>query len=377
MIKKKLALIIISLDECFSINGFSGGGHKVTKNLILGLIDSGKFDIDIYCKKSSVKDLDDINSIIVLNNKKTFFKDLKSKLSEKNYDYVLSSDILLPFANNSVHSNTSKYKTKNGKNKLMQFILKFYNAKKIKAQEKCLTNNQNAVFTVSENLKNDIIENFNYDEKKVFVTYPGVDICSDFVQPVLKETFVIGGLAGGGLNKGGYLLLLALKQLPKTYNFRARIIFPKIHKAFFFKLCTKLLGLQNKVEVLPKQADMDAYFKSVDCYVLPSLNEAFGLVVPEAAANSKPSIVSSTAGASELIKEGENGFVFDRSKTPIKNLVQKLIEVMDIYFNDHSRFIEISKNAYEIPKKLDWKNFTDTIANNMIEVNKVDKREIV
>lgn len=375
--KKRLALIIISLDECFSKDGFSGGGHKVTKNLILGFIDSGKFDIDIYCKKSSIESLDGITSITVLDNKKIFFEDLKNKLSEKNYDYVLSSDILVPFANNSVHSNTSKYKSKNGKNKLMQFILKFYNSKKIKAQEKCLLNNPNAVFTVSENLKKDIIENFNYDEKRVFVTYPGIGVNCEFISPVLKETFIIGGLAGGGLNKGGYLLLLALKQLPKTYNFKARIIFPKIHKAFFFKLCTKLLGLQGRVEVLPKQADMDTYFKSVDCYVLPSLNEAFGLVVPEAAANSKPSIVSSTAGASELIKEGENGFVFDRSKTPVKNLVQKLIEVMNIYFNNHLRFIEISKNAYEIPKKLDWINFTDTIANNMIEVNKVDKRKIV
>lgn len=364
--KKRLALIVISIDECFSQNGFSGGGHKVTKNLILGLIDSGEFDIDIYCKRSAVDNLEGINSIIVLNNKKTFIKDLKNKLSEKNYDYILSSDILLPFANNSVHSNTSKYKSKNGKNKLMQFILKFYNSKKIKAQEKCLLNNSNAVFTVSENLKKDVVENFNYDEERVFVTYPGIDVNCEFIPPVSKETFTIGGLAGGGLNKGGYLLLLALKQLPETYNFRARIIFPKIHKAFFFKLCTKLVGLQNKVEVLPKQADMDAYFKSVDCYVLPSLNEAFGLVVPEAAANSKPSIVSSTAGASELIKEGENGFIFDRSKTPIKNLVQKLIEVMDIYFNDHSRFIEISKNAYEITKKLHWKDFTDIIINNII-----------
>lgn len=401
--KKRLALIVISLAECFTDKGFSGGGHKVTKHLILGLVESGKFEIDIYykgkgkrekgkdaktqrckdaechCEESCLQDdeaiqkenvIEGINSITLLP-KKTFVRDLKAKIDTGNYDYVFSSDILLPFANNLVHSNSSKFKSKNGKNKLMQQVLKFYNANKIKAQTQCLKDNKNALFTVSKRLKNDYVSNFNLDESKVFVAYPGMEDFSEFVAPEFKDIFTIGSIAGGGLNKGGYLLLFALKRLPKTCNLKARIIFPKFHKAFFFKFCVKLLGLESRVELLGKQTSMDDYYKSIDCYVLPSLNEAFGLVVPEAAMNFKPSIVSSTTGVAELIQDGENGFIFDRAKNPVKNLSAKLAQVADIYFNNQAGFIEIARCAHEIPTKLEWKKFSDTIIENMTEVNKV------
>lgn len=350
----------------------------MTKHLILGLIESGKFEIDIFYKGKGKREkgkgepnvIEGINSITVLPNK-TFAQDVKEKIEQGNYDYVFSSDILLPFANNIVHSHSSKFKSKNGKNKLMQAVLKFYNAKKIKAQEDSLKDNNNALFTVSGRLKKDYVGNFNLDESKVFVAYPGMEDSSEFVAPEFKDTFTIGSIAGGGLNKGGYLLLLALKMLPKACNLKARIIFPKFHKSFFFKLCIKLLRLENKIELLGKQKNMDEYYKSIDCYVLPSLNEGFGLVVPEAAMNFKPSIVSSTTGVAELIKDGENGFIFDRTKNPVKNLVTKLTEVADMYFNEKEKYCEISKCAHEIPTKLEWKKFSDTIIENMTEVKKV------
>lgn len=369
MTEKRLALIIISVDECFPQQGFSGGGHKVTKNLILGLIESKLFKIDIFCKKwsnNSKPPVEGINSVTVLNGR-TFVKELKEKLKEGHYDYVLSSDILLPFANNLVHSNSSKFKSKNGKNNFLQQILKIYNHKKIKAQENSIKGNNRAVFTVSESLRKDYIENFNLDENKVFTSYPAVDSYNEFISPVIKKVFTIGSIAGGGLNKGGYLLLFALKSLPKTCKLKARIIFPKFHKSFFFRTAVNLLGLKKCIELLPKQKDMQEYYKAIDCYVLPSLNEAFGLVVTEAASNSKPSLVSSTTGVRELIEDGKNGFVFCREKNPVKNLAQKLIEITDIYFNDSEKFIQICQKATEISQKLDWKNFTDTIINNMVK----------
>lgn len=369
--KKKLALSIISLDECFPKNGFSGGGHKVTKKLIEGLIESDLFDIDVFCKKSSsIGQMQGINSITSLN-KKTFKQDLQNKLSAQDYDYVLSSDVLLPFANNLIHSNSSRFKSKNCKNFLHQQILKIFNARKIKAQESNLSYDK-ATFTVSESLKNDYVQNYKLDKNKVFVCHPGVDKDLEFIPPAQNSQFVIGSIVGGGLNKGGYLLLSALKKIPQSANIKARVIFPKIQKSGIFKTVVKLLKLQDKIEILPKQADMDAYYKSVDCYVLPSCNEAFGLVVTEAAANSKPSIVSSTTGVRELIHDGVDGFVFNREKHASNNLAQKLQEVADIYFNDHEKFVNVAQNAHKIPTRLDWKKFTDTIIENMVGEKKID-----
>ena len=56
---------------------------------------------------------------------------------------------------------------------------------------------------------------------------------------------------------------------------------------------------------------VEAYV-SADALVLPSLNEPWGLVVNEAAACGRPSVVSTRAGAArDLIREGENGLTFD------------------------------------------------------------------
>ena len=392
--KKKLALIVISLDECFTKTGFSGGGHKVTKNLILGLIASNLFEIDIFCKKSDISSLDGINSIKVLN-KKTFLKELEHELEQKDYDFILSSDVLLPFGNLIIHSNSAKYKTKNGKKKFIEQFLKIYNRKKIKKEEKTFKLNDKNIFTVSESLKKDYVQSYNIDENKVFAMHPGLDDTEEFSPPEKKENFTIGSFAGGGLNKGGYLLLFALNKLKKTpltltltshqnitgvlarqshkgrgesqNNIKARIIFPKIHKAGVYKFLINILKLNDIVELLPKQKDMKAFYQSIDCYVLPSLNEAFGLVVVEAAAYSRPSLVSSTTGVCELIKDGENGFVFDRAKNPLKNLTESLKRAYELYFSDYSKYIEISKNAYEMSKTLEWQKFVDTIVTNLKE----------
>lgn len=369
--KKKLALIVISLDECFTQKGFSGGGHKVTKYLIEGLIDSNLFEIDIFCEKSSISILEGINSINVLN-KKTCVEDLKLKISSAGYDYVLSSDILLPFANLIIHSNSAEFKTKNGKNLLIEKISKIYNAKKIKKQQQIFDMNDRHFFTVSESLKNDYVESYGIAENKVFVSYPAIDESNEISELVKNPCFTIGSMAGGGLNKGGYLLLFALKKfinenkIPSD-KFKARIIFPKIHKSGFYTFLLKTLGLADYVELLPKQSDMGLFYQSIDCYVLPSLNEAFGLVVPEAASNGRASIVSSTTGVCELVKDGESGFVFNRSKSPVKNLSSSLLCVYDLYFNDFEKFKSVSVGAYEIVRKLDWKKFTDTIISNMKE----------
>lgn len=366
--KKKLALVIISIDECFPSEGFSGGGHKVTKNLILGLVNSGLFEIDIFSKKGSDNiPLEGIRLIKVLKNKTNFLNDLRTELEKKDYDYILASDVLIPFGNNVLHSNSSKYKSKNGKNKILQQVLKIYNSKKIKAQQECFTKDTKAIFTVSESLKNDFVKNYKLNPNNVFVSYPGIDSFEEFKEEPQKEFFTIGSMAGGGLNKGGYLLLLALSKLPKGFRIKARIIFPKIKKAFFFKLAVKLLGLETKVEILPKQSNMSEFYKTIDCYVLPSLNEAFGLVVTEAAAIGKPSLVTSTAGASELIEDNINGFIFDRINHPLRNLTRKLIEISDLYLKNNKKYTEICKNAQEIAKKLDWKNFSDIIIKHMIK----------
>lgn len=60
--------------------------------------------------------------------------------------------------------------------------------------------------------------------------------------------------------------------------------------------------------------ELYAWYNIADILVLPSRIEAFGAVVSEALAAGCPAIVSEAAGATCMIKEGENGSVFSDGK---------------------------------------------------------------
>lgn len=73
------------------------------------------------------------------------------------------------------------------------------------------------------------------------------------------------------------------------------------------------------------QLEMPAVYEMADVFVLPSKGpgETWGLSVNEAMANGKVIIVSNKCGcASDLIKEGVNGFIFD--STDYKDLMAKM-----------------------------------------------------
>jgi len=58
-----------------------------------------------------------------------------------------------------------------------------------------------------------------------------------------------------------------------------------------------------------------SYYAFADCSILPSHREPWGLVVNEAMAAGLPVIVSNRCGcAADLVRDGENGFVFDPRK---------------------------------------------------------------
>ncbi len=72
---------------------------------------------------------------------------------------------------------------------------------------------------------------------------------------------------------------------------------------------------------------LSAYFRMADVFVLPTLEDTWGMVVLEAMILGKPVLCSKWAGAVELVLDGENGYSFDPQEP------QKLAELMH-------RFIE-------------------------------------
>ena len=71
-------------------------------------------------------------------------------------------------------------------------------------------------------------------------------------------------------------------------------------------------GLEKQVMWLGKipYRCLGAYFQLADVFILPTYDDIWGMVVPEAMAFGKAVICSTGAGAAEMVAEGVNGFVY-------------------------------------------------------------------
>jgi glycosyltransferase involved in cell wall biosynthesis len=71
-----------------------------------------------------------------------------------------------------------------------------------------------------------------------------------------------------------------------------------------------LEGLVQIIGEVPYQ-QLGAFYSRSDVLILPSLDDVYGMVVPEAMAFGKPVLCSKYANAKELVVDGVNGYAFD------------------------------------------------------------------
>jgi glycosyltransferase involved in cell wall biosynthesis len=69
------------------------------------------------------------------------------------------------------------------------------------------------------------------------------------------------------------------------------------------------------------------YFHQADAFILPTLEDTWGVVILEAMAFGKAILCSERAGASELVVEGQNGFCFDPcNQQQVANVMKQFID---------------------------------------------------
>ncbi|HXX52975.1 MAG TPA: glycosyltransferase family 4 protein [Thermodesulfovibrionales bacterium] len=77
------------------------------------------------------------------------------------------------------------------------------------------------------------------------------------------------------------------------------------------------MGLSEKVLMLGLREDVPSVLKSVDIFVLPTLQEAHGGVFVEAMAMGKPVIGTDVGGVGEVIRDGINGYLVRPNDAPL------------------------------------------------------------
>jgi glycosyltransferase involved in cell wall biosynthesis len=355
---KKIAFIL----KFFQTESFHGGGEKLFYNLIKKLSQDGHI-VDIYCSKTSQKTVEGINKIVQINEPynhlnpcilEQFYEKAKALIKKENYDYVVSENITPPVDITFLQGHSMVYRQKSVKTPFEAVFYPFRKIKRerIKYQEKWLKQGYRKIFVPSQKVKTDLIENFEIEPEKIAVVYPGVDeIFANKEGENENKTFTFGMSAPGFEKKGGYIFLKSLKLLKDNgYKFKAKIIYPKYKKNLFVKLLVKFFGLEKEVEFLNFQKDISFFYNSLDCVVMPSKEDSFGMVALEAMIRSKPVIVSLKAGACEIIKDGENGFVFDINKNAEFNLYEKMKYIIE----NKDGLEEVCLQAVETAKEYNW-----------------------
>lgn len=347
--------------KLFQQKNFHGGGEKLFSQLITSLINDGHH-IDIYCANSDTSNYVGISNIIEVSetynhNKpesmERFYSKVKELLEGKKYDYIISENITPPVGITFLQGHSLVNRLKKLKNPIESFLYNFRKVKKdrIKYQQKWMNEGYKSIFVPSNILKQDIIDNFGIDEDKIKVVYPGVDVKEPFAHSFQGDEVIFGLTAPGFNIKGGYVFVEALKRLKRLgLPFKAKIIYPKHAKNLWLKFLLKLYRIENNIEFLGFQSDMSVFYNSIDCLVVPSLEDTFGLAALEAMAYSKPCIVSSNAGASEIISHGENGYVFQFGKNSVENLVEQMIFVI----GSKNKLETVAENAYDTANRYSW-----------------------
>lgn len=103
-------------------------------------------------------------------------------------------------------------------------------------------------------------------------------------------------------------------------------------------------NLEERVQWLGR-VDYDrlgAYFRQADVFVLPTLEDTWGMVVLEAMLFGKPILCSKGAGTAEMIVDGENGYVFDPAQP------EKLAELMRWFMNNLALIDNMGEKSKQI-----------------------------
>ncbi len=111
----------------------------------------------------------------------------------------------------------------------------------------------------------------------------------------------------------------------------------------------KVIPFLDKNDEIQRQ-ELEKLFMSADFLLVPTRAEAYGLVFCEASAFGLPVIATNTGGVSEIVREGENGFLL-----PYEARGDAYAEVIARVYHDDQRYAELvraSRAAFE--ERLNW-----------------------
>ena len=119
------------------------------------------------------------------------------------------------------------------------------------------------------------------------------------------------------------------------------------------------MGLEKNIEFLGFREDIPQLLQAMDIFILPSLSEGTPLSILEAMASQKPVVATDVGGLSEIVENGETGFLVPREDP--ESLAEKILLVLE----DKEL---AGKMALEARKKVEKKYDLNIMAKKYIDI---------
>lgn len=195
-------------------------------------------------------------------------------------------------------------------------------------------------------------------KEKSIVIHCGIDISNFHKNSInkleLKGNFNILFPGGSKSMKGGGVVVQALKQVRQSVqdihlyialNVSKKSIIRKMVKDFHLEEHVSFLGFVQKKRYFE-------YLRAMDVLVLPSKDEAFGIVNIEAMALGKPIIASNQGGIPEAVINGRNGVLIEPNAEDVAEAI------LYLYRNEDVRR-HMGENNLQDSKKFAWDRIID------------------
>lgn len=163
---------------------------------------------------------------------------------------------------------------------------------------------------------------------------------------ISNDAFVYGFVGRITGDKGINELLAATKKILKTYKDIYVLMIGGMDKGESVR--TNLYEWSKKdshVIYCGATNEVQKYMAAMDCYVMPSYREGFGLTVVEAGAMGVPVICTNIPGPTDAIHNYENGLIIE--KKDIKGLKNAIISL----YSDSELAKELGQRGYENVKE--------------------------
>lgn len=222
-------------------------------------------------------------------------------------------------------------------------------AKKLYEYKLSCLSNADGIIAVSNNTKQDIINEFNISEEKIKVIYEAADESFKQIQGLSRKEYTLLYVGNEMPHKNLEMLFKAIALAKKTIH---SIKLIKIGSSGWPGARAKLINLAqelkilNNIEFKENVLDLCKEYNLATALILPSLYEGFGLPILESMACACPIICSNVSSIPEIAQDAAQYF----NPTDAHQMAQKIIEMLQ---NDKLR-TNLAKKGLERNKMFSW-----------------------